>query len=270
MSDILSGKTVAVTASRRAEEQAGAFERAGAQVLVAPTVRIVKTEDDAALLDETRQVIASPPDMLLVATGYGLKSWFEAVEKAGLKEELSRALEQTAFYVRGAKGRGAVRGLGYKDSGIAEIETTESLVELALAVGVQGKTVVLQQHGQPDPALTRRLEGAGAVVIQVHPNRWAQPAEPEKAERLIDAVLAGEIDIITFTAAPAFEAMLHRAAQRNQRQALVEALKRITVAAVGPVTAEPMEKLDIAPIVPERSRMGAMIKAVLARFEGER
>lgn len=269
MSEILAGKTIAVTASRRAEEQAAAFERHGAFVIAAPTVRIVKTEDDALLLDETRQVLEHPPQLVLVTTGNGLKGWLETADKTELGAPLREALASAQILVRGAKGRGAVRSLGFDDSGVAAEETTESLVELAVERGVAGKNVTIQQHGKPDPALVSALERAGATVVQIHPNRWEDPKEPAKAEALIDSVIAGEVDVITFTAAPAFEAMMHRAEAAGKRHALVDALRHMTVAAVGPVTAEPMLALGLEPLVPERSRMGAMIKQVVAHLEGE-
>lgn len=265
---ILAQKTVAITASRRADEQAAAFERHGARVILAPTVRIVKTDDDAALRAETERVLQNPPQVVLVTTGHGLKSWVEFCEKQGFAEQLGGILADAAILVRGAKGRGAVRALGYADQGIAEFETTESLVDLAISRGVQGKTVLIQQHGNPDQRLIRTLETAGAQVVQVRPNRWVAPEQPELVDQLIESLVAGQVDVLTFTAAPAVEALLTRAQELQQFSALVEVLQRRTkVAVVGPVTAEPLSVLGISAIVPERFRMGAMVKAVLAEFE---
>lgn len=257
----LAQKTIAITASRRAEEQAAAFERHGACVVLTPTVRIVKTDDDAALAHETANVLANPPHLLLVSTGHGLKSWLESTEKTGVGAQLKEVLSHAEIYVRGAKGRGAVRSLGLEDSGIAEIETTESLVELALHRGVAGKNVTIQQHGQPDPALVQRLEKAGAKVTEVHPNRWVQPERPELVDELIKNLIAGDIDAITFTAAPAVESLLNRAKSMGMYKELVGALaSKVVIAVVGPVTAEPLQALQIKTIYPERFRMGAMVK----------
>lgn len=117
---VLTGKTIGITASRKAEDQAAAFERSGAQVLLAPTVRIVPVEDDAALLEVTEQVIANPPQALLVTTGYGLNGWLEAARARRLEADLLAALEGAEILVRGAKARGAVRALGWQDAGVLE------------------------------------------------------------------------------------------------------------------------------------------------------
>ncbi|MDO4916444.1 MAG: uroporphyrinogen-III synthase [Rothia sp. (in: high G+C Gram-positive bacteria)] len=267
-SQILAQKTIGITASRRAGEQAAAFERHGARVVLAPTVRIVKTDDDAALGIETERVLQKPPEMVLVTTGHGFKSWVEFSEKQDIAEQVGDILADAVILVRGPKGRGAVRALGYADQGIAEVETTESLVDLAISRGVQGKTVLIQQHGNPDQHLIRRLEARGAQVVQVRPNRWVAPEQPELVDQLVESLVAGQIDVLTFTAAPAVAALLERAQELQQFSALVEVLKRRTkVAVVGPVTAEPLRALGVSAIVPERFRMGAMVKAVLAEFE---
>lgn len=262
---LLAHKTIAITASRRAQEQAAALERHGAQTVLAPTVRIIRTDDDLALADETRQVLAHPPQILLVTTGHGLKSWLESAEKLGARADLEALLGEADIYVRGAKGRGAVRSLGFTDRGIAAVETTESLVDLALEKDVEGKNVTFQQHGKPDLSLVRKLEDAGARVVQVSPNRWAEPERPELVDGLITSLIAGEIDAVTFTAAPAVEALLLRAQKLGLFDELVLALKnQVVVVVVGPVTAAPLDALGIQSLCPERFRMGAMVKDLVA------
>ena len=46
------------------------------------------------------------------------------------------------MFVRGPKARGAVRAAGLADVGISSDETTATLVDMLLAEGVRGKTVV--------------------------------------------------------------------------------------------------------------------------------
>lgn len=73
----------------------------------------------------TDHIIAHHPDVLLVTTGYGLNGWFDSARERGLEEEQPRqALTGATILVRGAKGRGAVRGLGFEDAGMAAQELT--------------------------------------------------------------------------------------------------------------------------------------------------
>lgn len=262
---LLAGKTIAVTASRRIQEQVAAFERQGARVLVAPTVRIVPVADDTELHAATDHILAHHPDVLLVTTGYGLNGWFDSARERGLEEQLRQALAGATILVRGAKGRGAVRGLGFEDAGMAAQERTSALVDLALECGVAGKHVVVQQHGSPDAAQEERLVAAGARVTAVAPHRWEAPECPELVDELIDALVKSELDAVTFTAAPAVTALFEAASARGVLPQVVEAFKTGTIAAaVGPVTAEPLEEVGITPLAPERFRLGALVKELTA------
>src|SRR4051795_11715582 len=71
----LSGYTVGVTADRRRDELANLLESRGARVVLAPALRIVPIADDAELRAATRACLDSPPDIVLVSTGIGMRGW---------------------------------------------------------------------------------------------------------------------------------------------------------------------------------------------------
>lgn len=260
----LSGFTIGITASRRATDQANAFLRRGAQVITAPTLAITPTEGDTELLTETALVIENPPDLLLVTTGHGLNGWFEAAEAAGMGEDLRSALTGTTILVRGAKARGAVRAQGFSDAGISADDSTTSLVDVALAHGVGGKRVAIQQHGVVDHAQMARLVAAGADLVTIRPYRWVKPEDPKAVSTLMASVIRHHVDVLTFTSAPAAEALLTTAKEEGLYELLLEAMRtEVTCVAVGPVTAAPLVAAGIEPLMPERHRLGSMIRVVV-------
>ncbi|MHA7269363.1 uroporphyrinogen-III synthase [Arthrobacter sp. HLT1-20] len=268
----LRGFRIGVTAHRRAGDLIEALERRGAQVLHAPALKIAPVEDDDALRAETSAVIAAAPDIVMVTTAYGMRRWCEAADAAGQGEELLAALASAAIYVRGPKARGAVRAAGLDDLGISPDETTATLTELVIAAGVEGKTVAVQVHGYTDVAALQRLRAAGATVLTVTPYRWVNAEDGDKLPQLIEAVINGELDVITFTSAPAVDAVLSTAEQLGRGPEFLAALRgsglgHVVSAAVGPVTASPLEEAGITPLVPERFRMGALIKTVCDHLE---
>ena len=107
--DQLDGFRIGVTSDRRSEDLIAAFERRGADVMHAPTIRMTAVSDDGILEAETRAVIAAKPDVLLATTSYGIRRWFEAADAAGLGDELTETLEHARILVRGPKARGAIR-----------------------------------------------------------------------------------------------------------------------------------------------------------------
>ena len=90
-------------------------------------------------------------------------------------------------------------------------------------------------------------------------------------ERLIEAICSGALDAVTFTSAPAVDALLSTAEALGRGPALIEGLRsRIIVAAVGTVTAAPLLAADVPTIWPDRFRMGALIRLVCERLEQDR
>ena len=91
---VMAGRTVLITADRRSDDLADAFARRGATIHHAPAMTIVHHSDDEQLVDDTRALVADPPDALVITTGAGLRGWMEAAEVAGLDDALRAALDR--------------------------------------------------------------------------------------------------------------------------------------------------------------------------------
>lgn len=269
--DHLEGFRIGVTSDRRSEDLIQALERRGADVLHAPTIRIAPAEDDTPLLDDTNAILAARPDMLLATTSYGMRRWFEVADAAGLGEALTATLADTRILVRGPKARGSIRAAGLDDAGMSAEETTASLVDAVFAEPHAGLTVAMQLHGFTDAAQLERLRLAGVTVLTVAPYRWVLPEGPERVLRLVDAICVGGVDAVTFTSAPAVDALFGVADSAGRLDAVIEAFRDgVVAAAVGHVTAGPLLDAGIAPIIPDRFRMGALIRLLCEHLETER
>jgi uroporphyrinogen-III synthase len=264
----LSGCTIAITAHRRAEDLIASFERRGAKVLHAPTLQIVPVADDHALIEATRRVIANPPDDVVVTTAVGFRGWIEAADTAGLAADLLVTLEQARILARGPKARGAIRAAGLVEHWSARSETTAEVVEWLRDQGVDGRKIVVQLHGLSDPGLQDSLRAAGASVRGLEVYRWGPAPDPVLVERMIGQVSSGAVDAVVHTSAPGAQAMLDAAALTGQYDGLVTSLRtgRVLNACVGPVTAVPFHNLGLEPLVPDRFRLGALIRIVTDRL----
>lgn len=266
--DQLEGFRIGVTSDRRSEDLIAAFERRGAEVLHAPAIRIAPAADDVQLTADTAAIIAARPDVLLATTSYGIRRWLEAADAAGLGPSLLDTLEHSRILVRGPKARGAVRAAGLDDSGMSDEETTRSLVDRVIGEGAAGITVAVQLHGFTDKKQLDRLAAAGATVLSVAPYRWQPPEDSSRVMRLVDAICTGSVDAVTFTSAPAVDALLATADEVDKLDAVLDAFATTVVAAaVGPVTAAPLRAAGLEPLVPDRFRMGALIRAVCEHLE---
>lgn len=264
----LAGYTVAVTAARRKEELGALLDRRGARVVYSPAIRIVPLSDDTELVAATRRVLERPVDLVVATTGVGFRGWLEAADAWDLP--LVEHLRGARVMARGPKARGAIRGGGLVDAWSPESESSAEVLAhlLSGAEGpLEGRRIAVQLHGDPLPDLVAGLRATGAEVLTVPVYRWVLPEDVGPVRRLVASVAAGAVDAVTFTSAPAAASLLAVAEELGRRDELVAALRdRVLAVAVGAVTAGPLEAAGIPTRQPERARLGALAREVVARL----
>jgi len=262
---VLAGCRILVTAQRRSDELSGALVRRGADVVVAPTLGVVPHIDEQSLLARTRDILAAGADVLVVTTAIGFRGWLDTAETAGLAEELLEVLDGVRLIARGPKARGALQAAGLRADWVAESETSAEIADFLTTEGVRGLRIAVQHHGAGDDGLDARLADAGASVVPLEVYRWGPPPDAAAVTDSVHALVAGCFDAVVFTSAPAASAWLrelHRLDATDDVRALADA-GRLLVAAVGPVTAEPLVVAGMGPVVPDRARMGALVRLVI-------
>ncbi|MET9782469.1 uroporphyrinogen-III synthase [Nocardiopsis alba] len=257
----LTGFTVAVTAARRAEEIGALLRRKGARVVSAPALSIVPISDDRRLASVSDELARRPADIVVATTGIGFRGWIEACETWGVADRLLTGMRGSRLLARGPKARGALRAAGLTEEWSPNSESSAEVLDHLLAQGVRGLRVAVQLHGEPLPDFTAALRLAGAEVIEVPVYRWVEPEDTAALDRLIETVVSGGAEAVTFTSAPAAAGLLARAHATGRRADLVHALRGDVLAmCVGSVTARPLVAHDIPTVRPERARVGAQIR----------
>jgi uroporphyrinogen-III synthase len=197
----------------------------------------------------------------VVNTGIGFRGWLEAADGRGVGERLHACLQNARLISRGPKPCGAIRAAGLSEDWSAPSESCEEILQKLLAEGIDGARIVVQLHGGPQEDFISALRAAGATVVEVAVYRWTQPDDIAPVQRLIDQILAGQIDAVTFTSAPAVMALLEIAG--GSTPSLITQFNTRTMAAcVGPVTAAPLRDRGVEVVMPQRSRLGALVKSV--------
>ncbi len=224
----LAGFTVAVTAARRKEELGALLDRRGARVIYAPAIRIVPLSDDAELVAATREVLAAPVDLVVATTGVGFRGWREAADAWDLP--LVEHLKSARVMARGPKARGAIRGGGLVDAWSPESESSAEVLThlLSGAEGpLEGRRIAVQLHGDPLPDLVAGLRETGAEVLTVPVYRWVLPEDVAPVRKLVASIVAGGVDAVTFTSAPAAASLLTVADELGQKDALVTGVREL-------------------------------------------
>jgi len=269
LSQVMAGSVVLITADRRAAELANAFARRGATIRHAPVIAIVPSTDDARLLASTRAIIDDPPDTVVATTGVGFRGWIEAADTAGLAADLIHALHEARIVARGPKARGAIQAAGLETDWVAESETAAEIAEVLLGEGVAGRRIAVQHHGAGSDGLDEAFLQAGAQVISLVVYRWEPAPDQEAVQGSLRAAAAGEIDTVCFTSAPGVWAWLEAADGMGLGDDVLARFAEGTMvaAAVGPVTAAPLVARGVIPLVPDRGRLGALVRVVVGHYD---
>lgn len=260
----LQGFTVAVTADRRRDEQAVLLERLGVEVLMFPLLR-TEPEDTGALRALTEEIVKQPPAYFLANTGYGMRTWFAQAAEWGLRDDLVAALRPgTLIAARGAKALGELRKVGLDAWYKAPGETLEEVVARLCDEDLAGQTVVVQLHGEPAGETLAGLVHGGAKVSYLPVYRMGG-AGTEAAPALVQALVDGTADVVTFTAAPQVEALAGEARARGVLGQVTEGFNEggVVAACIGTVCAAAARAVGITnPLVPEHSRLGSLASAI--------
>ncbi|MEM9037364.1 MAG: uroporphyrinogen-III synthase [Actinomycetota bacterium] len=270
MSTPLSGFTVGVTADRRAGEQIKLLTGRGAECVHGSVIRTHPLDSEEALGAATATLIDDPPDAIVLTTGLGVRSWFEAADALQLGDALHELLDVTTLYARGPKARGALLTAGFEVDGQASLGKYADVVKALVERGVHGEHIAVQLDGAGAGDLCTSIEQLGARVTRVPVYRWSLPESTVDAERLVRATVDRRIDAITFTAKPAVENFLEIAALVDLLEDTLDALSSDVVpACVGPVCATAITDAGLPdPLVPDRYRLGAMVHCLGQHFAG--
>ncbi|MGP9537256.1 uroporphyrinogen-III synthase [Brachybacterium sp. AOP43-C2-M15] len=269
LSAALEGRRLVLALDRRADELAAALARHGAEIQHAPAMSMIPHVDDPELLARTAELIARPPQLLIATTGVGVRGWFEAADAAGIGDGLRTALAGTRVLARGPKARGAVQQAGLTVDWVAADGTSAEMITYLAGHDLGGLRAAVQHHGSGADGLDEALLAAGAEVVALTVYRWGPPRDPEAVHRSVLDTAGGRCDAVLFTAAPGTENWLVAAERAGALPGITDRVLsgELLMAAVGPLTAAPLEARGLAALLPARSRMGALVRAVVQHFD---
>lgn len=226
--------------------------------------------DDGPLREATDRLIEHPCAYLVANTGIGIRTWLQSAHGWGIEAELKASLAHSRIAARGPKVAGAIRSAGLDVWWRAPTEQLADVRRQLLEVGVDGRRVAIQRHGEDDLELSHDLAAGGADVVDLPVYRWRVPTEAHRAVGLIEAVVAGDIDAVTFTSGPAVRNMMLIAEGIGCREGLLSAMNGpVLTACVGPVCAGVAADeglLDV--VVPEHWRLGSLVRLVTEALGG--
>lgn len=267
----LVGRRIALPESRELDLFADMLLKRGADVLRCPLVSIRDAPDQQLVLDWLIQFNTQPWDDFIVLTGEGLRRLLGTAERAGgsVQENFIARLGQVRKVTRGPKPGAALRRIGLKADLVAVAPTSEGVIRTLQHEDLGGRRIAVQLYGSdPNHLLMDFLREAGAHILPVAPYVYADDVEDERVSLLIQELAAGQLDAIAFTSATQVRRLFQVARRTISEEQLVEILRQLTVAAVGPVVAEDLTKrgvqVDLMP--PDSFFMKPLVRELVHKF----
>lgn len=258
----LHGKRLAITGSRKMNEMSTMVEKKGGIPLERPLQETVKCtpEEMKAAIESVRQ---NGTDWSIFTTGVGTHTLFEAAESLGMLDEFIQVIGASRIASRGYKTVQALKKYGFTPEIVDGDGTNAGLLNALRDISFSGRSIFMQLHGEPVPALENTLAEKGANIIRVLPYKTTVP-NPSIVTQLVDEVITGKVEAVLFTATPQVRVLFQEAEKRHLSADLAKAFNEITVAgSVGKVTTGTLNEHGVTRVVaPEHERMGALVVAV--------
>ncbi len=253
----LAGRRVLVTRPReQAAELADALTARGAEVLLAPLIRIAPPSDPEPLRRAASEI--GTFDWVVLTSANAASALCDAVS-ASLG---TRSLPGTVrFCAVGSVTAAGLRRLGRDADLVAENSTAEGVVAALTAAGpVKGLRVLVPGADIGREHVARALTDGGAEVTEVVAYRTiAAETMPDEVRQ---ALASGLVDVVIFTSGSAvrsFAAILG--------PELPALLRHTSVAAIGPTTASAARELGMpVAIQPDTYAVPALVDAIVGHY----
>jgi len=257
----LAGKRVLVTRTReQASELAELLASVGAEPVELPSLAIREVADPAAVAEAVTALRVAAYGWAIFTSANGVQVFFDALTAHGLD---ARAFGRTQVAAIGPGTAAALAVRGVRADIVPARYVAEGLIEALAGRVLHGQRVLLPRAKGGRDVLITGLQERGAVVDELVLYEAVVPRAPD-AEGL-RRLRAGDIDIATFASSSSV---------RNLVAMLggdVTPLRDVTIAAIGPVTAQAVREAGLEPaVVAEEHSIVGLLRALVLHFAGMR
>jgi len=235
----LAGKRVLVTRTReQASELAELLAAAGAEPVELPSLEVRVIADPAAVDDAIARLRTSAYTWAIFTSTNGVRIFFDALADRGCD---ARVFGRTQVAAIGPATADALGARGVRADLVPERFVAEGLIEAFAGRVLRGQGVLLPRAKGARDVLIDGLQARGAQVDELLLYEAAVPVAPD-AEGL-RRLRGGEIDIATFASSSSVRNLIAMLGGD------VAALRNVTIAAIGPVTAQAVRAAGLEPAV---------------------
>lgn len=247
----LFGKKIMVTRSRaQASKLSASLENLGADVWEIPAIEIQDPADGFAQVDEAIKHIRDYKWVIFTSTN-GVDNFFERLSDARLD---TRVLANAKVCAIGSATADELEAWGIIADVVPEKYQAEGLLEALEGKVAAGDKVLIPRAKEAREILPDTLREMGAQVDVV--TAYETVKAKVDPEPLKQALSAGDVDIVTFTSSSTVKNLMEIIGDP-------ELLKKVQLAAIGPITANTLNEYGLEPaVIAEEYTIAGLIEVI--------
>jgi uroporphyrinogen-III synthase len=241
----LKGRTIAVTRPREQAEEAGKIiEEKGGKPYLIPTIEVKGQRDLSATKGFLDALMRNEVDYVIFMSINGARHLLNAVERLGLKNQLSKHLKDTVTVAVGPKTADELKNHGIRVDLIPENYTSEGIIQTLQQRHVYDKSIYIPRTSEAPPELAEKLRNMGNTVREIHVYRSQLPRDPRLSETFLRDLANGKIDAIIFSSSLGVKNFVQMLKQHVSQENLRELIhEKSTIVAIGPTTAKTLTEI---------------------------
>jgi len=197
-------------------------------------------------------------DWLILTSVNGVRFFFERLKVKGRDIRDLKGIRICAIGPRTAE---EIDRTGIKIDFVPKEYKAEAIVEGLKKRGIKGKNILLPRAEEAREVLPEEIRNSGGNIDVAPAYKNVKPMEDK--ETIKGLFKKGAIDIITFTSSSTVKNFV----EMFDRDELPSLIKGITIASIGPITAETAKKLGVeTDIMPKSYTIPALAEAIADYF----
>jgi uroporphyrinogen-III synthase len=192
--------------------------------------------------------------------GGGRVDWLVFMSSSGVKPLLNNLdsetrarenLRRTRFLAVGPRTKETLGDLGIEQVEIPERYSSDGVDDFFSKLNPENLRIILVRSSSAEDSLSKSLVSKGASVDTINVYGSEMPDDLESAFRFLEHLSARDFSAVLFTSAISASNLFKIAATRFEEKQVVRWLKTARTGAIGPVTAEELQRRGLEPIVPD-------------------
>ena len=243
----MKGKTVAITRPRgQAEEAAEIIKKKGGKPYLMPAIEIKGPSDLKPIKKFIGELQKKEVDYVIFMSVNGARYLLNIAESLGQLEETADGLRKTRIIAVGPRTAQELEAHQIQVDIVPSKYTSEGILERLDQLDVSGKVIRIPRTSSATPVLKEKLWEMNALVREVYVYESVLPANKKLKEKFFRDLTAGKIDAIIFGSTSCVKNLFRMLEDQISQEKLRDFMNsKVTVVAIGPVTAGSLAEMEV-------------------------